>query len=254
MVIVGITGPIGHGKTTLANFLAQQDATSQQAETSQVIAEVADRLNKFFVWEAPSELDLSSVNRWLSHLPGILESVTHTKIDHSKLVLLEQDIKAHKADYEKLWDYIYAARHNPKLLTEHIVAENKTAYRSLLQWIGGYCVTHVNTGIWYNELIRRAHVAETQGCRLFIIGGVRFPSDADIVHQAGGKIIRIVRPGAIEQDKADPTERDRVKIAYDTTITNNGNLDELMHLSMQVYGDLYGNVLKKDFPGLNINP
>ncbi len=244
MVLVGITGPIGHGKTTLANYLAQQDSTAQQAETSQVVAEVADRLNKFFLWESPNEADLESVNRWLSHLPGILESVTNSRIDHAKLVLNDHDMRLQPTDYEKLLEYIYIARHEPKLLTERIGAKNKAAYRSLLQWIGGYCVTHVDRGIWYNELIRRARVAESQGCQLFIIGGVRFPSDGDILHAAGGRVLKITRAGATIMDKSDPTERERTRIAVDTKISNNGSLQDLMTISVQLHADLVANRLQ----------
>ena len=87
MVLLGITGPIGHGKTTIAGFMVQQESTSQQIESSEIIAEVADRLNKYFVWDSPSELNLASVNNWLAHLPQILLSVTKSKVDASVLHL-----------------------------------------------------------------------------------------------------------------------------------------------------------------------
>lgn len=247
MILLGITGPIGHGKTTLAQFLAQQEPEAYLAETSQIIAEVADRLNKFFFWEAPTEIDLNSVNRWLAHLPAIVEAVTHTHVDQSQVTLLEHIVNKNPDDYEKLWEYIHDARHNQALLSEHITPENKMAYRSLLQWLGGYLVTHVDAGIWYNELVRRAKTAETYGCKLFIIGGVRFPGDATIVRSAGGKVIRISRPGAVEMDKSDPTERERSNISADASILNNGDLDELLHCSVRLYHDLLNNKLKKTY-------
>lgn len=247
MILLGITGPIGHGKTTLAGFLADQDAMAYQTESSEIITEVADRLNKFFFWEAPTELDLNSINRWLAHLPAIVESVTHAHIHPDKLILQEHMIDSAPEDYEKLWEYVNEARHNQKLLTEHISANNKGAYRPLLQWLGGYLVKHVDEGIWFNELIRRARLAETYDCRLFIIGGVRFPSDGRAVRAAGGKILRINRPGAIELDKSDPTERERTNILVDSTILNNASLEDLQACAMQVYSDMEGGRLKRTY-------
>lgn len=247
MILLGITGPIGHGKTTLASFLAQQEPQSYQAETSQVISEVADRLNKFFFWESPTELDLSTINRWLAHLPAIVEAVTHTHVSPKKVMLLEQDIARHPDDYEKLWEYVHEARHNRSLLTEHINADNKMAYRALLQWLGGYLVKHVDEGIWLNELVRRAKQAEEYGCQLFIIGGLRFPSDGKIVSAAGGSLIRITRPGAVELDKGDPTERERADIVVDASVLNDGDLDDLRESAVTLYNDLLTNRIKKTY-------
>lgn len=247
MILLGITGPIGHGKSTLADFLVEQEPQSRQAETSQVIAEVADRLNTFFAREAPTELDLHTVNQWLQHLPAILEAVTHTHIPQEKVVLLEQDVTSSPQDYQKLWEYIYEARHNPKLTIEHINAANKGAYRALLQWLGGYFVTHVDRGIWYNELVRRARHAETEGCKLFVIGGVRFPGDAEIVRAAKGRIIGINRPGVVELDQRDPTERERSKIRPDALVLNNGSLAQLEAIARELYADLLGDELRKQY-------
>ena len=92
MILIGVTGPIGHGKTTLASYLAQLEDSAQQTESGTIIAEVADRLNKFFLWEAPTSTDYNSVNRWLMHLPAILQAVTHTHVDLDKLTIYERDV------------------------------------------------------------------------------------------------------------------------------------------------------------------
>lgn len=247
MVLLGITGPIGHGKTTIAGFMAQQELKSQQIESSEIIAEVADRLNKYFVWDSPSELNLASVNNWLAHLPQILLSVTKSKVDASVLYLAEQELTKHPEEYKKLLEYIHTARNKPTITQQHITTKNKGVYRPLLQWLGGYLVEHADKGIWYNEIIRRARHASKQGCKLYVVGGVRFPSDADIIRSAGGYIIQIQRPNRVEGDLSDPTERERDKIQCESLIRNNGSIDELMKLSRQLYKDLLGNSLKSHY-------
>lgn len=247
MVLLGITGPIGHGKTTIAGFMAQQELTSQQIESSEIIAEVADRLNKYFVWDSPSELNLASVNNWLAHLPQILLSVAKSKVDASILHLAEQELTKHPEEYRKLLEYIHTARNKPVITQQHITAKNKGVYRPLLQWLGGYLVEHADKGIWYNEIIRRARLASKQGCKLYVVGGVRFPSDADIIRSAGGYIIQIQRPNRVEGDSTDPTERERSKIRPDAAVVNNGSLDELLVVSTQVYADFFGDRLKTQY-------
>lgn len=245
MVLLGITGPIGHGKTTIAGFMVQQESTSQQIESSEIIAEVADRLNKYFVWDSPSELNLASVNNWLAHLPQILLSVTKSKVDASVLHLAEQELTKHPEEYKKLFEYIHTARNRTVITQQHITAKNKGVYRPLLQWLGGYLVEYADKGIWYNEIIRRARHASKQGCKLYVVGGVRFPSDADIIRSAGGYIIQIQRPNRVEGDSTDPTERKRSDIRSDASIMNNGTLDQLSQISAQVYVDLLENNLSK---------
>lgn len=252
MLLVGVTGPIGHGKSTLAEFLARQETASVHTESSTIVAEVADRLNKFFVWESPVQSDLNSVNRWLAHLPPIAASVTHHTIPKSKVKLTHAQIESSPADYDKLWEYIQSAHRTPSLLTEHITANNKILYRSFLQWLGGYLVKHVDVGIWYNELVYRAKMAELNGCNLYIVGGLRFPSDADILRAAGGKILRINRPGSAEEDIHDPTERERGSIAADSTIINNGTLENLLHCAAQVYQDIFNGRLQPGYAALPV--
>lgn len=247
MILLGITGPIGHGKTTLANFLTQLEPTAQQAESSQIIAEVANKLNVFFDSEQPNESDIASVNRWLAHLPQILQGITQTIVPEDKVHLTKNDVTRHPADYEKLWEYIAAARTNPSLAHQPITSDNKQQYRTLLQWLGGYFVTHVDSGIWYNELIRRSQSAAKQGCALFVIGGVRFPSDGQIVQAAGGAVIQITRPGSQELDVMDPTERERSKIRHDTLVINDGSLTQLKKVAGQLYSDLRHSTVQKRY-------
>jgi len=45
MMLLGITGPIGHGKTTFADALAEQVSSVARFESFFVVAEVADAMH-----------------------------------------------------------------------------------------------------------------------------------------------------------------------------------------------------------------
>jgi hypothetical protein len=251
MTIFGITGAIGHGKSTLAEALGQVEPQSIHLESFTVIAEVVQ------AWHAqtaslPDPHDLAQVNNWLTILPPILAQVVHVQVDPAKLVVTLDDITARPDLYEKLFTHMQNLHDNKGLLTSQVNEATKDQYRPILQWIGGYMVTCVDPGIWYNEMMRRAKQAGEEGIQLCTIGGVRFPSDADIVHQGGGYIVHIVRPLLGETDIADPTERERIHIHPDITIINDAGLLELVKVAQRMYADIQLGRLKSRYDATGI--
>jgi hypothetical protein len=167
MIIIGITGGIGHGKTTLAQALARVEPQSVHLETSDVIAEV------IYAWHAqtthlPNPHKVEEVNQWLDLLPNILASVVHEQVSAESLHFTMQDITNQPALYDKLFVHLQTLEKNPGLLSTRINDGNKLQYRAILQWLGGYLVKKVDPGIWYRELMRRAKSAEQQGKRFAI--------------------------------------------------------------------------------------
>jgi len=246
MIIVGITGPISHGKTTVADTLAELEPALCHFESSFIISEVANAMHAT-LQSAPDPYDIDALNTWLQQLPAILEQTVHVQTTFDTIKLTEQAFKDHPVDYQKLILHVENLRRDPKLMQQAIDPENKNYYRPFLQWLGGYLSQKVDPGIWYTEVVRRVHAAEQRGCQFCIVGGLRYPTDATILRGVGAKIIKIYRPGHLQNDMLDPTERERENIQVDATILSTGTLDDLKKCVAVVYHDLQNDQLKTEY-------
>jgi len=251
MITFGITGAIGHGKSTLAEAFGKVEPNSKHLESFTVIADVID------AWHAettkiPNPHDLAEVNNWLTLLPSILSQYVHEDIDASRLAFTMNDIMANPGIYEKLFVHIQNIQKNPGLMSSRVTDLNKEYYRPMLQWLGGYLVTKVDPSIWYNEVMRMVQQAKADGVALCTIGGVRYPKDAEIVRNGGGQIILIHRPMIGEQDMSDPTERERSHIKPDITIQNDGGLAELVAVAQRIYADEKIGRVRSQYEAMNL--
>lgn len=236
MIIAGLTGDIGHGKTTFAEFLAAQSAKARHLETWELVAEVASSL-KSAAPQHPSPNDIEAINEWLQALPKLVQVHMHVEITFEAVRLTPTRLADHPTHYAKLFEYLQEVQRTPKLATDPITLDTKERFRHLLQWVGGYlAITH--DGIWYRELIRRTRHLSSQGVELVTISGVRFPRDAEILRNNGGVILEIMRPGQDKRDKNDLTERERELIKADSIIINDGILPDLERCAQSVWKDL----------------
>ncbi len=249
MLLIGMTGPIGHGKSTFASALMKIEPNTEHLESSLIIAQVANGLHQA-LQGVPTEGNIDFLNEWLTALPPILLKVVHTPVSYEQIKIKQSDINEHPVEYEKLFLHVKNIIRNPMLAQTVITDENKESYRPFLQWLGGYLVTRVDPTIWYNEIIRRVFEAEAKGRKLCIVGGLRFPTDAQLIKQAGGFVIKVYRPGHLQNDILDPTERERDNIRYDSTVVSNGTVADLEECAKAVYQDALNNSLKRVYESL----
>jgi hypothetical protein len=244
MILLGITGPIGHGKSTFADALTEFEPSSVRLESSLIIAELANAMHSTLS-TIPKADDLKAINDWLRTLPAMLLEQLQTHATIEQLEIKEEQIQQHPVEYQKLLLHLENLARNPELAHQPISKENKESYRPFLQWLGGYLVQHVDQQIWYKEIIRQAYKAETDGCKLCIIGGVRFPQDAALIRQAGGFVIKVYRPGHLQSDILDPTERERENIPVNATVMSDGSIDALKRCAKDFLKDLTENKLQQ---------
>lgn len=244
MYILGMTGPIGHGKTTLASALQKLEPSTVHFESSMIVAEVANALQSKLT-EIPDPYNVDELNDWLKYLPEILFKIVHIKTSFDKIKLNRQAMEAHPIEFQKLILHVENLKRKPAMLKQIIDKENKETFRPILQWLGGYLVQHVDKGIWYNEIVRRIQEVAKKGCQLCIVGGLRFPTDAVILRSTGAVIVQVYRPAHLQGDLMDPTEREREDIHADCVVMSNGTLEDVHAFAPLFYEDLKKNTLKK---------
>ncbi|HET7320121.1 MAG TPA: hypothetical protein VFI84_00875 [Candidatus Saccharimonadales bacterium] len=237
MIVVGITGGIGHGKTTFADYLAGNARKAEHLESSDVILEVANALRHESPVH-PKPDNLAAINRWLMPLMNIIPACVHCASQNFVLPITPAMVADEPLNYTKLFEYLKQMAAEPTLQTVEITKQNRQQFRSLLQWLGGYLVKKVDEGIWYDEIVRRIRNLSQNGTEIVIVGGVRFPGDAERLRNAGGAIVEIRRPSVAEVDVKDLTERERNLIVPDTVVVNDGSLADLAQCAPRVYRGL----------------
>lgn len=251
MRIVGICGPISSGKSTFAEFLTSVDPQhSLHLETSSIVVELANTLNAALAehsHELATESDLIGFFNGL--LPVVLpqlRQMTGKELTEDAIAIDPNDVLQNPDWYEKLLLYLRQAQQMPSIVSQEITQHNKSNYRPLLQWIGGYFLYRLDRNLlWYEELLKRAALAPA-GTELVALTAPRQPREAAFVKENGGTVVKIVRPGLIS-DTEDVTERLVAEIEPDSTVINDSDLDKLRLAAKKLHADLMAGTVKATY-------
>jgi len=248
MLILGITGPIGHGKSTLAKAFMAIDKSAVRFESSTIIAEVANEWLKNF----PKELLIDAQNyeileAWTTELAIILSKQLQIKVHPEQLLITKKTFKKEPETVARLLRYIDLIQQGVVEINSEINDGNKDKNRAILQWLGGFLVIRVGEGIWYDEIERRIHKAETDGKSLCLVGGIRYPYDAEVIRRNGGKVAKLVRKDLPARDSSDITEAHWQNLEVDTVIKSKASKEALAEMAHAIYEDLLNNDLLPEY-------
>lgn len=244
MHIFGITGPIGHGKSTLANALMACEQPAIHIETSMIISAVANEWWATFPKELLIDpIDYDLLNHWMADLAKVVSQQIRP-VQASQLKITHDQVIKESKYYYKLFMHLNLIRQGMIPLNESINKDNKDKHRTILQWLGGFLIARVDPDIWYEEIEKRLKTAAEQGVKLGVVGGVRYPADAAIIRRNSGIILKLVRKDLPERELADITEEHRNEIKVDTTVISDAKPAALGELAKTLWHDyLLGDLL-----------
>lgn len=248
MIVLGITGAIGSGKSTLSTMLAKNEPSHALYESRQIVSELAEDFNHALSGELAFETTSDPIELANQALIWFTEAIAerlHLNVTWNQLAITKQQLAAQPELFEKLLVYLDHVKADPNLLKSAITAENKATYRPLLQWIGGYLVAKLSPTIWFDEIFRRVLRFDSDK-KLIIVNGLRYPNDAEVVKKHSGSIIEITRPGLADETN-DITEASRAQITADCRVLNNGELGDLERLAEALWYDASISQLKPDY-------
>lgn len=125
-------------------------------------------------------------------------------------------------DEDKAWDYCYDAKLKEEPLD---VLQGKTPRHAMqtlgTEW-GRDCI---DENLWVRSGLARAKAYLEQG-RSVVLDDIRFPNEAQAIEDAGGFMVRVVRPGA-EITVPHPSEGSLADWDFAATIINDSSLEVL---------------------------
>ncbi len=245
MIVVGLTGGMGQGKSTVGQMLRELAKVDYKAdlESSYPITTVANQW--LSTWPqslvlAANETQIQLANRLIESLPPIIEEVTG-KSTTAKVLQINEADSANVTLHKRLLDYIgqwleesEGERHDRLPLP--IVPQNKALHRALFQWLGGMAIELIYRPIWSDLLDKRIKQLAERDYKLVTVGGIRYDHDADMIQANKGVILKVMRPHSAHS--SDVTETSMSEVEADIVLHNDGTLAQLEWVVRQLWQDL----------------
>ena len=102
-------------------------------------------------------------------------------------------------------------------------------FRAILQRLGTESIRALDDGFWLR--IATARISATTGP--VVVTDVRFPNEADRIHELGGRLVRIIRLSTEEADEH-PSEKALDGYAADYDVQNDRSLDDLANVARAI--------------------
>ncbi len=200
-IIIGLTGPRGVGKTTVAEILSDHAGFSSIA--------FGDLL-RGQAWNAFPDID-------------IMIFVDRDRKDGpTPLLAIERCIQL---------EFVGAAmQHLRQVHGDDVAMEQLAKPRSpreiIKLWAEYYIKPKHGKNYYSRQVVSRIHVDQSKRQLRHVIHDVRFEEEAQAIRNMGGTIWQITRPGYMA-DPADPTETDGLKFNPSATVANNADASHL---------------------------
>lgn len=99
--------------------------------------------------------------------------------------------------------------------------------REIMQQLGDHCRAD-NPQFFITHMRSRIEKAREQGVKNIVITDVRYDNEASLIHELGGKVVKIERNGVTTKHSDHPSEHGILPTLVDFTVQNNGTVEQLI--------------------------
>jgi hypothetical protein len=209
-VLIGLTGPAGCGKDTVADLLVTHAGFKKIAFADPLRAEISDAF----------QIDIGHLTRRETKEHPMSAMALIKCADHAFVDRMVVTKKIH---------------HEPWLIQDYLNAPRSP--RQIMQWWGTDYRRRQKLDYWLSKTARRIHdgLADRSAPRI-VVTDLRFDNEADLITRHGGLIWRVTRPGCEVAPNAHASEVTGEAFKPEAVINNT---HDIKHLQQLVLGEFW---------------